>query len=365
MRKQALSVLAALAVAGCDGGSDPAPVPRPFVMGFTDFPYAATFQAIDDVYRYIATDGDFVNHHFDGGVPWVEALAGGPLPAAIESEIATKLAKVPRTHRTLVTATPVNFLRTGLADYRGGQTAGPLPAPWDTVSFDNPIVEQAFLVYAERLIERLEPKYFAYTIEANILADKNPARWASYVRLARALYTELKRRHPALLVFPTIQLELLREKGAPQVQAVRDLLPYADVIAVSTYPYASLVAPASIGPAYYDPVRSLAPEKPFAVAETAWPAETITAPYPIVIAADQAQQRTYVERLLAAMTEMDALFINYFFTRDYDQFWESDFKKMEIAPLVRIWKDTGLYAGDGTERPALDSWRKVLARPRR
>lgn len=45
------------------------------------------------------------------------------------------------------------------------------------------------------------------------------------------------------------------------------------------------------------PSRSfLAPLKPFAVAETAWPAEDVTAPYPVFIPASDEAQRLYVER---------------------------------------------------------------------
>lgn len=359
-----LSVLAAGAL-GCSETTTPGGEERrSFAMGFTEFPSAGTFAAIDDVYRVLGADADFVNHHFDGGVPWNEALTGQPFPAGLESDLDRAVARIPAGHVRLVSVSPTNFLRDGLADNRGVNGAEALRAPWDTAQFDNPQVKQAFLAYCRRLIDRLGPRYFVYSIEANIVADKSPGKWPALLRLAEFLHAELARSHPLVKTFPSIQVELFRDKPAAQAPRVSEILAFADVVAVSTYPYASLVDPDQVTPAYFDPVTRLAPGKPFAIAETAWPAETVTAPYPIVIASDPDRQRRYVDRLLRTLDEMDAVFVDYFFTRDYDDFWETTFRFMDIAPLVRIWKDTGLYAGDGTARPALTTWRQVLARER-
>jgi hypothetical protein len=73
----------------------------------------------------------------------------------------------------------------------------------------------------------------------------------------------------------------------------------------------------------------------------------------------------YVERLLSDADRLSAVFVCWFFTRDYDDWWESEIQFLPTAPLIRLWKDTGLYRGDGTARPALESWRAALARPRR
>ncbi|MCC7132604.1 MAG: hypothetical protein IT352_08165 [Gemmatimonadales bacterium] len=367
MRYPLATLLGCLAMASAcqTTTTEPNTEPRSFALGFTEFPYAGTLTAVQNTYAVIGRDADFVNHHFDGGVPWNEALDGLPFHPAIEGDLARMKSDIPAGHVRLISVSPVNFLRTGLADYRGATTGQPLPAPWDTASFDNPRVKQAFLAYCKRLIDRLDPDYFVYAIEANILADKSPAKWPAFLRLAEHLYRELKLAYPSLAVFPSIQLELVRDRPGPQGTAVADLVPFADVIAVSTYPYASLVDPSRINPAYYEPVTKFAPGKPFAIAETAWPAEPVTAPYPIVIASDPDRQRRYVENLLATLDQMDAVFLDYFFTRDYDDFWESAFKFDPQAPLFRIWKDTGLYAGDGAERPALGPWRAALARGRR
>ena len=62
---------------------------------------------------------------------------------------------------------------------------------------------------------------------------------------------------------------------------------------------------------------------------------------------------------------LSAVFVCWFFTRDYDSWWESEIRFLPNATLIRLWKDTGLYRGDGTPRPALETWRAALVRPRR
>ena len=101
------------------------------------------------------------------------------------------------------------------------------------------------------------------------------------------------------------------------------------------------------------------------MAETAWPAEDVTDPYPVRIPANEENHRLYVERLLADADRLSAVFVTWFFTRDYDAFWTSEIRFLDDAPLLRLWKDTGLYDGGGNQRPALAVWRDWLERPLR
>jgi len=184
------------------------------------------------------------------------------------------------------------------------------------------------------------------------------------VRLASTVYQELKETHPTLPVFLTFQVDFLHADPEVQASAIREILTWTDILAASSYPFSDESDPARLRADHFDALAALAPEKPFAVAETAWPAEDVTAPYPVLIPADEASQRLYVERLLADSDRLSARFVCWFFSRDYDAFWESDLRFLPDAPLLRLWKDTGLYAGDGTARPALGPWRTALNRPR-
>jgi hypothetical protein len=142
------------------------------------------------------------------------------------------------------------------------------------------------------------------------------------------------------------------------------VLSATDLVAVSAYPYSVEADPQRLRPDLFTALAALAPSKPFAVAETAWPAEDVTAPYPAFIPEDEERQQLYVERLLAEADRLSALFVTWFFTRDYDDFWEAELRHLPAASLLRLWRDTGLYAGDGRARPALASWRSALARRR-
>jgi hypothetical protein len=109
----------------------------------------------------------------------------------------------------------------------------------------------------------------------------------------------------------------------------------------------------------------MAPSKPFAIAETGWAAEYVAAPYPQTIPETPARQQAYVEFLLRECTKLDAVFINWFMTRDYDDLWTAEIQFLPDNSLIRLWKDIGLYDGAGTGRPALATWKSTLALPRR
>ena len=96
---------------------------------------------------------------------------------------------------------------------------------------------------------------------------------------------------------------------------------------------------------------------------TGWPAEDVADPYPLRIPADESAQRAYLEWLLLRAEELDAEFVIWFLPRDLDLFWESTLAGLQNAPTLRLFRDIGLLAGDGTARPALKVWQDWLKRP--
>lgn len=362
MKRSRWVLLMALSAACTSLGDGPSGGSRPFVMGFTDFPYARSLDAVAEVRRIVAQEGDLAVFHLDGGVPWQESAAGTPYHPNFESELVAQKAAVPDGHRIYLAVTPINFERNGLARHRGAVTDEPLGAPFDTLGFSDSLVIRSFTAYCLRLIDHFAPDYFGYAIEANLVARNDPAQQASLLVLAESVYVALKRAHPALPVFATIQLENLYAGLPENGVATSELLAWSDVLALSTYPYTLTPNPWGIPREYFDDLPELAAGRPIAIAETGWPAEPVTAPYPAPIDGTPEWQALYVERLLGDMDDLDALFINWFFTRDYDDFWETEFKDLPNAPLVRLWKDAGLYAGNGAERPALVRWREWMER---
>jgi hypothetical protein len=335
-------------------------------MGFTDFPYALTTQAVYETWDYVRGDGDLIVLHFDGGVPWTEALDGTPYSTDFENDLAFSASQLSIGYVVYVAVTPISATRDGLALYRGDAPNEPLPAPWNAYAFDAPEVVAAFTAYCEDMIDRFDPDYFAYGIEANMLASLEPGKWSAFRTLASEVYLNLKAAHPDLPVFLTFQADAFHASPVSQAAAVDDVLPWTDVIAVSGYPFtAPLEDPALLRSDYFSALAALAPEKPFAVSETAWPAEPVGWPAWYSIDASEESQMRYVERVLEDCDALDARFLVWFFSRDFDEAWDSDFQYLPDAGLIRFWRDTGLYTGDGAARQGLGLWLLNLGRPLR
>ncbi len=376
VRSVLVALLCGLIVAcgGGGGGSSTTPA-RSFAMGFTDFPHANSISAVNAAFTVITNDADMAVMHFDDGVPWAEALDNvnngtrylTTYHTNFLNSIAYKKSKIPVGHVLYLAVTPLNFFRNGLADHRGAGGNEALIAPWSGYALDHVDVIAAYTQHCLNMIDAFSPDYFAYAIEANMLYSSRPGQWPAFINLARSVYTSIKAVHPNLPVFVTLQTGYFHGDVINQTTAINRILPYTDMIAVSAYPYSIQSDPNLLAADYFSALADLAPAKPFAVAETAWPAEDITDVNNntiVLIPADEAAQNTYIKRLLSDADILSAKFVTLFFTRDYDDFWESDFKFLANAQLFRLWKDTGLYDGTGNPRISLNTWRQYLNRIR-
>ncbi len=88
---------------------------RSFYMGFTPFPPDWSAKAVDEVYAFIDEHADLVAHHFDGGIPWQEALENKELPDHLKTEWNTRKSKTPSGSKVYVAITPIAFSRDALA----------------------------------------------------------------------------------------------------------------------------------------------------------------------------------------------------------------------------------------------------------
>jgi hypothetical protein len=361
----------AFAAAACGEGASPTSEtaatgrPRTYALGFTDFPHAFTIEGVTHALQVVAAEGDLAVMHFDDGVPWEEARTGSPYPDAYQADLERKARALPRGHVVYLAVTPIAFERDGLAPRRGDGGSEPLRRPWSSRAFDDPEVVEAYVAHCERMLAIFRPHYFAYAVEANMLATLAPRHWPSFLSLVRQVYPRIKAAHPTLPVFVTVQADFFHAARGAQDLSLAQLLPYTDLLAVSTYPFTVEADPLRLRADHFSALTALAPGKPFAVAETAWPAEDVTAPHPVAIPGSEERQRAYVEWLLEEADRLSAVFVNWFFTRDYDELWQTHLRGLPHAPLLRLWKDTGLYAGDGRRRSALGTWRAARERPRR
>lgn len=340
---------------------------RSFRMGFTPFPYELSLDAVFYTYDRIEEDADLMVHHFDNGVPWVEALAGEPYNDHVMDDWSFRRSRTPDLHELLLTVTPIRLMRDGLALYRGTADEQLLPAPFDSYTFDHPDVIAAYIQYCDTIIAYFEPDYFMFGTEVNLLMKNAPDQWDAYMTLHRAVYEHLKVAHPELRAFVSVTgIDLIEgyteANHADQMRALNDLMDYTDFLGLSVYPYFTRFMTNSIPTELFDELAALI-DKPLAVTETGYPAQTfyfndgVTA---VTFNTDPQKQADWTRYLLESANEHQFYFVVNFVVRDYDQLWEQigGNEDMDIA-----WRDTGFYDEEGDARPALEVWHSWLALP--
>jgi hypothetical protein len=338
---------------------------RPFLMGFTPFHFSWIEDRLTETYAMVNKHSDLIAYHFDEGVPWPEAYAGKPFHANVEAELKHRREQVPSGGKVYVATTPINFERDGLADYWEEKEQLDRPGAWEDKALDDPGVIQAYIAYCERLIETFQPAYFVYGVEVNLLAANNPEAYKQFQTLAAAVYPALKKKYPKLPIALSFYLHP-PDRWQETAEQVKPLLPYTDLYAISTYPYMAIgsdgFAVDEIPENWFRQTRKIAPGKPFAIAETGYIAEDFTVLTKTMPGSPEGQKR-YAERMLREAAELDAQFVIWFVIADYDELWGVLKWVVMFNPLIRAWKDTGLYDGDLNPRPALQVWDEWLAKP--
>lgn len=341
---------------------------RSFYMGFTPLPYAITLEAVNNTWHTINDDADMVTYHFDrNGIPWTEALYDLDYPASLMSDIRTLQQKTPIHHKRYLAVTPLNFLRTGISPILN---AAQKPADevkfWQQSRLNADWVKWAYYKHCERMIKLLNPDYFAFAIEANILINQSPDKWADFIELVQFTYAALKANHAELPIFITYSAGAFWDgfskfPGNPYLHAIalQQSLPYSDLMGISAYPFFKYPNPADIPANFLTALADLAPSKPVVIAETGFIAEPINVPSPY-IDGNTFWQAQYTIWLFEQATNMRAGFINWFVSRDYDDAWDSTFRYFPDAVILRLWKDAGLLTGTGEPRFSMFIWRWYL-----
>lgn len=354
-------VLAALVVLMSACAKDNEPLSRAFRMGFTA-PYGVAPETLEYVYDKLAVESDIVNHHFDTGVPWIEAFSGEDLPAHIMGDWAFHRDRIKTPHKTYVSVTPINYSHDGLALYRGDKDNMALPSPWNQYRFNDEPVKAAYLNYCKRVIEFFQPDYFAMSIEANLLYKFRPESWSGYLELHEFIYGQLKSLYPDLPIFTTISgaplLKGFLQENDHVIQrlAAMQLLESSDYYAISFYP-PPMAYQMDWPVNTFENLFSLS-SKPVIIAETACTAKPASIPTDggfLVLAADPVKQKLFVDALLTASDRWNAEFVIWLTLRDYESLSGN-----HAGDYVR--KDGGLYDELGNPRPALNSWREWFSK---
>jgi hypothetical protein len=326
-----------------------------FYMGFTPFPYDITSEAVEYTYQFLSEHTDIIAHHFDSGVPWPEAYNKKEYHQKVQDNINTRILHKKGFQETYLALTPLNGYRTNIAGYWAERENQPQKENWENITFTDPRTATAYINFCENMILTFEPKFMAYGIEVNMLADTNPEIFPDYVEFTKQVYTSLKEKHPELSIFLTFQIDYYYGNPETQIPAVKDLLPYTDILAVSTYPFTRYPDPGQIPEDHFSTFASLADEKPFAVAETGFPSDSIRINEVFSVTGTPEWQREYAEFLLTECQLLEAEFIVWFCPIDYDATWNY-LIDYGIDPIFKLWIDTGVLDERLEEKPVLELW---------
>lgn len=341
-------------------------VTRSFHMGFTPAEYDVTSAARADLYAFIGRHADLIAHHFAEGVPWPEAFERRPYQASFEENLRYRVQQLTGRQRVFLYLTPL--ADDGLAGYRGADGNMPRPGRWRDKDLDDPEVITAYTNFCRDMIRRFHPDFMAYGLEVNGLIKKAPRKWPKFLTLARQVYTALKAEHPTLPVFVSLQLDWFWADPVNQRDSILGILPYSDYLAASTYPYVERDPdPGKLPKDYFARFAALAPNKPFAIAETGFAARDVHL-FGATIPGREAWQDEYMKRLLAENQRFHAKFVVWFVPRDYDRFVEHARRvgvPDGVIQLLHVWESNGLVDAAGRPRQAFRTWSDWLRLPKR
>lgn len=339
---------------------------RPFHMGTSMMPHDMSLEGIASMLAFVKDHSELVGRKLDDGIPWQEALDKSFYPEELEKKIAEESQR-PEGKKVFLATTPLHKEKESKADTFGSRGDEPRSQVWKGKDLDDPDVMRAYANWCRDLIRRFQPDYFAYGIEVNQLAARNPQRWKKFLALAKELYPTLKKENPGLPIFVTLSVETFYENESVQKKLVSQLAPFTDLACVTAIPFYTQPNPAKIPKDYFAKVASALPGKPFAVAETAFIAEDMrigTEERP----GKAAWQDDYLRFLLDEAARLNGKFVVWTIPRDCDALHERLARDPATAPMAdffRIFKDTGLLDGDGKPRKSFETWSKWLALPKK
>jgi len=201
-----------------------------------------------------------------------------------------------------------------------------------------------------------------------MLIDTAPDKFPKFLKLIKKVYTRLKKENPRLKLFVTIQIDYFHKNPSLHLPAVKKLLRYSDIIAVSTYPYLDHSLGASSKPKlpknWFSKIKAISPRKPFAIAETAFPAEdSLILPQNIQITSTSNEQAKYLAWMLNEAHRLNGEFVTWLTPRDVDQLYahiQANSSNEFLQLVIGLIKDTGLLDEDGKSRKSFRLWKRWL-----
>lgn len=365
----------AMILSACGGGSGSGGttnhMTRSFAMGFTPWPYAATTDAVNDIYAFINTSADMVAHHMDSGVPWNEAATPNNFSnygQNVKDEINDRVSRTSLMNNKTVylAVSPFSASRDDIAAYWNTSPNQARLSPWDTLDIGNDTVISAYANYVNELIKKFNPSYVNYAIEINeyyhnrsSVADRNKLDY-----FVVNVYSFLKNLHPNIKFMTSFVLttpnSVKMQESTELFQRIKD---YNDVIGISIYPYAFFSHadkgdPAKLPVDWLSQITVIAPGKPYFIAETGFVGESLSIPaIGLDVVSDETKQDLYLQKLFAEANRLNMEGIVWFSAYDFDDLWASSLNDN----ISLIWRDTGLKDGNQVSRKSLATWNQWLS----
>jgi hypothetical protein len=328
-------------------------------MGFTGFPHDLSLEAVRQARQFCRDNADIIAHHIEG-VPWAEVLSDKPFGDELLNEWRSKKEATPKGGKVYLALSP------GRGTLKAAEKSLPFPKALAGKSYDDRLVQKAYLAYCRRMLDLFQPDYLAIGIEVNEIFLVGSATWQAYANLHRHVYEALKRDHKDLPIFASFTLHgMLNESGRKRedmVAAFQQIMPANDLVAVSFYPFIRGGTTDIDGCLRWLTDRFDTFQKPYAFAETGEAAGRLKfSKSGQVIEGTPAKQEAYYKTLLAFAQRKKARFVISFLHRDYDALWEKI--KARAPEAFMAWRSCGLLDGSGKPRPAYRVWKQYLAMP--
>ena len=412
----------------------PNPDRRSFRLGFSEAAYdhgdnlEETIPIENWMQAHLFKESDIFNLQMDAGVPWTEALNDDfsttypPYHYTVLNYFWNHLLMIPRDHKLMVAISPVGTPRSQINAYWGegegysfieGNFGGPLfvrkpdgvigtgtkrfpPDPWHSLPLDSPEVTTAFTKYAMRVIDYFSPYYLLIALEVSAALIEDRGRYEELVNFTRQVYQTLKSqahyRHVPIVVSISSTSFMTDEYGVPfkldeqqpgvrqeQIDGLRAILPYMDVLGLSHYPhygkYHAFTIPASMYDSLFETLQEAGlGDKPIAITESGYTADTF-AILEMFFNGTAEKQDLYFKHLFHEMEKVanPVEYIINWQIRDHDYAWQRQYDEAIqlqdpalkiLAEFNQYFRDIGIYDGDGNEtRPSLQRWRNTLALP--
>lgn len=352
---------------GAVAGETTLPAERSFYMGFSPQPHDLSESAWEEAFHNGNIHGDIIVNYFDEGVPWPEAHENAnAYHPNLEADIQRRLKHLNKGKKSLLALSPLDLERRSPAGYRGEEDWMERPGDWKNRKFNHDKMITAYLNYCRNMIHRFKPDYMVYACEVDdAFTNPEDPEFQEFLFFIKTVHKTLRKEYPGLLLIMEFVL-YDRQSMKKREKVTRLFLPYTDIYAVSTYPYLVDGIGGDIENLPVDWFARVAANtnKPFAIMETGWLAESYTLYRIPIVSGDEKWQTEYVRFILEEANKLNAEYVVWWVSRDYDALWKK-MKKAGFPDEFKIWKDTGLMDGNGKPRPGLSIWDTWLKLPKR